>query len=38
MNVRGVTNSTYLYALNNKNFKNKSIIFYNKKTLGIKLR
>ena len=32
MNFRGVANSSYLYALNNiKIFKNKSIIFYNKK-------
>jgi len=32
MNLRGVANSTYLYALNNeKILKNKSIIFYNKK-------
>ncbi len=32
MNVRGVANSTYSYALNNKKIlKNKSIIFYNKK-------
>ena len=32
MNLRGVANSTYLYALNNKTFlKNNSIIFYNKK-------
>ena len=32
MNVRGVTNSTYLYAINNKKIlKNRSIIFYNKK-------
>jgi hypothetical protein len=34
MNLRGVANSTYLYALNNKTFlKNNSIIFYNKKNL-----
>lgn len=32
MNVRGVANSTYSYALNNKKIlKNKSVIFYNKK-------
>ncbi len=32
MNFRGVANSTYSYALNNKKLlKNKSIIFYNKK-------
>ena len=32
MNFRGVANSTYSYALNNKNIlKNNSIIFYNKK-------
>ena len=32
MNLRGVANSTYLYALNNIIFlKNKSYIFYNKK-------
>jgi len=32
MNLRGVANSTYSYALNNKNIlKNNSIIFYNKK-------
>ena len=34
MNLRGVANSTYLYALNNKKIlKNRSIIFYNKKNL-----
>lgn len=32
MNFRGVSNSTYQFALNNeKILKNKSIIFYNKK-------
>ncbi len=32
MNLRGVANSTYLYALNNKKIlNNQSIIFYNKK-------
>ena len=32
MNYRGVANSTYIYAINNKKIlKNKSIIFYNKK-------
>tara|TARA_Y100000768_G_scaffold318458_1_gene253880 strand:+ start:3905 stop:5002 length:1098 start_codon:yes stop_codon:yes gene_type:complete len=32
MNLRGIVNSTYLYALNNKKILgNKSIIFYNKK-------
>ena len=31
MNLRGVANSTYLFALYNKKLlKNKSIIFYNK--------
>ncbi len=38
MNFRGVANSTYLYALNNKKIlKNKSIIFYNKKNYRNKL-
>ena len=32
MNLRGVANSTYQFAYQNKiNLKNKSIIFYNKK-------
>jgi hypothetical protein len=34
MNFRGVANSTYLYAINNKSIlKNNSIIFYNKKNI-----
>ena len=38
MNVRGVANSTYLYALNNKLIlKNQSIIFYNKKNFRNKI-
>ena len=38
MNVRGVANSTYLYALNNKTIlKNQSIIFYNKKNFRNKI-
>ena len=37
MNLRGVANSTYLYALNNKKIlKNKSYIFITKKTKLIK--
>lgn len=38
MNFRGVANSTYTYALNNKKIlKNKSIIFYNKKNFRNKI-
>jgi len=38
LNFRGVANSTYSYALNNKKIlKNKSIIFYNKKNYRNKL-
>ena len=38
MNFRGVANSTYSYAINNKKIlKNKSIIFYNKNNYRNKL-
>ena len=37
MNYRGVSNSTYQFAFQNeKILKNKSIVFYNKKTIEIK--